>query len=133
MEKLRNHLRRVSFFMALFFAIGPGTSAISTAAMVSTGDMVAVQETQMDRQHLMQMLDRPEVKDKLADLGVDEEQVRERIQNLTPQELAQFDQQLADAPAGQDVVSALVLIFVVLIVTDMLCATNVFSFVNCIQ
>jgi hypothetical protein len=95
--------------------------------------MIGQQQVQLDRQQLLNMLERQDVQDKLADLGVSQDQVKERIQNLTPTELADFEQQLAEAPAGQDVVGIIVLFLLVFIITDMLCATNIFPFINCIR
>ena len=133
MSGIRKHLRYVSFLMALMLSVGSVWSSTATAAMVGTGEMITGQEVQLDRQQLMDMLEKQEVKDKLADMGVSEDQVRDRIQNLTPQELAEFEQQLAEAPAGQGVVGVIVLFLLVFIVTDMLCATDIFPFVHCIR
>ncbi|MTI98234.1 MAG: hypothetical protein FH752_06395 [Marinobacter adhaerens] len=133
MSGIRKHLRYVSFFMAMMMALGSVWSATATAGMVGTGEMIGQQQVQLDRQELISMLDRQDVQAKLADLGVSQDQVKERIQNLTPAELADFERQLAEAPAGQDVVGIIVLFLVVFIITDMLCATNIFPFVNCIR
>ena len=133
MSGIRKHLRYVSFFMAMMMALGSVWSATATAGMVGTGEMIGQQQVQLDRQELISMLDRQDVQAKLADLGVNQDQVKERIQNLTPAELADFERQLAEAPAGQDVVGIIVLFLLVFIITDMLCATNVFPFVNCIR
>ncbi|MEE2763658.1 MAG: PA2779 family protein [Pseudomonadota bacterium] len=133
MSGIRKHLRYVSFFMALMMALGSVWSATATAGMVGTGEMIGQQQVQLDRQQLLSMLERQDVQDKLADLGVSQDQVKERIQNLTPTELADFEQQLAEAPAGQDVVGIIVLFLLVFIITDMLCATNIFPFINCIR
>ncbi|WP_421862168.1 PA2779 family protein [Marinobacter adhaerens] len=133
MSGIRKHLRYVSFFMAMMMALGSVWSATATAGMVGTGEMIGQQQIQLDRQELISMLDRQDVQAKLADLGVSQDQVKERIQNLTPAELADFERQLAEAPAGQDVVGIIVLFLLVFIITDMLCATNVFPFVNCIR
>jgi hypothetical protein len=133
MSGIREHLRYVSFFMAMMMALGSVWSASATAGMVGTGEMIGQQQVQLDRQELISMLDRQDVQAKLADLGVSQDQVKERIQNLTPAELADFERQLAEAPAGQDVVGIIVLFLLVFIITDMLCATNVFPFVNCIR
>ncbi|MGS7337782.1 PA2779 family protein, partial [Enterobacter kobei] len=46
---------------------------------------------------------------------------------------AQFNQQLDQAPAGAGVVGIIVLFLVIFIITDMLCATNIFNFVKCIN
>ena len=133
MSGIRKHLRYVSFFMAMLMALGSVWSATATAGMVGTGEMIGQQQVQLDRQQLISMLERQDVQAKLADMGVSQDQVKERIQNLTPAELADFERQLAEAPAGQDVVGIIVLFLLVFIVTDMLCATNVFPFVNCIR
>ncbi|TYC59258.1 hypothetical protein FMN52_07045 [Marinobacter sp. BW6] len=133
MSGIRKHLRYVSFFMAMMMALGSVWSATATAGMVGTGEMIGQQQVQLDRQELISMLDRQDVQAKLADLGVSQDQVKERIQNLTPAELADFERQLAEAPAGQDVVGIIVLFLLVFIITDMLCATNVFPFVNCVR
>lgn len=133
MSGIRKHLRYVSFFMAMMMALGSVWSATATAGMVGTGEMIGQQQVELDRQELINMLERQEVQDTLADLGVSQDQVKERIQNLTPAELADFERQLAEAPAGQDVVGIIVLFLLVFIITDMLCATNVFPFVNCIR
>lgn len=133
MSGIRKHLRYVSFFMAMMMALGSVWSASATAGMVGTGEMIGQQQVQLDRQELIGMLDRQDVQAKLADLGVSQDQVKERIKNLTPAELADFERQLAEAPAGQDVVGIIVLFLLVFIITDMLCATNIFPFVNCIR
>ncbi len=133
MSGIRKHLRYVSFFMAMLMALGSVWSATATAGMIGTGEMIGQQQVQLDRQQLISMLERQDVQAKLADMGVSQDQVKERIQNLTPAELADFERQLAEAPAGQDVVGIIVLFLLVFIVTDMLCATNVFPFVNCIR
>ena len=133
MSGIREHLRILSTVMAILLAVGSVWSTTATAGMVGTGEIIGEQQVQLDRQQLLIMLEQQQVKDKLADLGVSEDQVKERIQNLTPAELADFEQQLAEAPAGQDVVGIIVLFLLVFIITDMLCATNDFPFVNCIR
>lgn len=133
MSGIRKHLRYVSFFMAMMMALGSIWSTTATAGMVGTSEIIGQQQVQLDRQELISMLDRQDVQAKLADLGVSQDQVEERIKNLTPAELADFERQLAEAPAGQGVVGIIVLFLLVFIITDMLCATNIFPFVNCIR
>ncbi|MCM0611308.1 PA2779 family protein [Marinobacter sediminum] len=133
MSGIRKHLKNVSFLLAILLTVGSVWSSTATAAMVGTGEMISEQQVQLDRQQLLSMLDKQEVQDKLVEMGVSQDQVKDRIQSLTPQELASFEQQLAEAPAGQDVVGIIVLFLLVFIITDMLCATNVFPFVNCLR
>ncbi|AZR39890.1 MULTISPECIES: PA2779 family protein [Marinobacter] len=133
MQTLRNHLRYVSFVMAIMMAFGSVWASSASAGMVGTGELLTEQRTDLDRQSLLNMLEQDEVKEKLAEMGVSQEQVEQRIQNLTPEELSAFEQQLAEAPVGEGVVGIIVLFLLVFIITDMLCATNIFPFINCIR
>ena len=133
MSELRAYLKRVSIVMIAVLTMATTFSSVANASMVSTGDMIQQEQTQLDRQQLLNMLEKQEVQDKLSELGVSKDTVAERINNLTPAELADFEQQLAQAPAGEGVVGIIVLFFVVFIVTDMLCATDIFPFVRCIR
>jgi hypothetical protein len=93
---------------------------------------LAGQQQQFDREQLRAMLDDQGVQKKLTELGVERTQVAERINSLTQAELAQFNQQLHEAPAG-GFIGIIVLFLVIFIVTDLLCATDIFSFVKCIN
>ena len=105
---------------------------LAQAAMIDTPEVLQTQQQQIDRQQLLAMLDDQGVQDKLVTLGVERGQVEERIQSLTNAELAQFNQQLSAAPAG-GIIGVIVLFLVIFIITDMLCATDIFSFVKCIN
>lgn len=133
MPELRGYLKQISLVMIAVLAMATTFSSVANAAMVSTGDMIQQEQTQLDRQQLLNMLEKQEVQDKLSELGVSKDTVADRINNLTPAELADFEQQLAEAPAGEGVVGVIVLFFLVFIVTDMLCATDLFPFVRCIR
>ncbi|MBO6849758.1 MAG: PA2779 family protein [Marinobacter sp.] len=133
MQTIRKNLRHVSFFLAILMAMTTVWSSAATADVIGTGELLTEQRADIDRESLLNMLEQQEVKDKLADMGVSQDVVEERIQNLTPAELAEFEQQLAQAEVGEGVVGIIVLFLLVFIITDMLCATNIFSFINCIR
>ncbi|WP_252274318.1 PA2779 family protein [Pseudomonas subflava] len=106
---------------------------LANAAMIGTPQVLQEQQQQVDRQQLRAMLDDQQVQQKLEEMGVDRAQVEQRIDSLTPAELAQFNQQLSEEPAGAGVVGIIVLFLVIFIVTDMLCATDIFTFVKCLR
>ncbi len=133
MNGIRKRLRKFSLTMAVLLAFTTTFSMSANAGMVGTGELIQQQQVDLDRQQLLEMLEDQDVKAKLQQLGVTEAQVAERIQNLTPAELAEFEQQLAEAPTGEGVVGIIVLFLVVFIITDMLCATDLFPFVKCIR
>ncbi|MFP6758617.1 MAG: PA2779 family protein [Alphaproteobacteria bacterium] len=79
-------------------------------------------------------LAREDVKGQLVVLGVDPSEAAVRVASLTDSELAQIAGRLDELPAGEGavgaIVGAIVLIFLVLLVTDLLVLTDVFPFVK---
>lgn len=67
-------------------------------------------------------------------LGVDPEEAKERVAALSDDEISQLAERINSDPAGQSAVGAIVgaalIIFIVLLVTDLLGFTNVFDFTN---
>ncbi|MHA3884642.1 PA2779 family protein [Stutzerimonas degradans] len=126
-------LKRVAAVVAALHFMLVAQIPMAQAAMIGTPEVIAEQQQQVDRQQLLTMLDDQDVQKKLESMGVDRTQVEKRINSLTPAELAQFNHQLDQAPAGAGVVGIIVLFLVIFIITDMLCATNIFNFVNCIN
>ncbi|MDA7085607.1 PA2779 family protein [Pseudomonas sp. SA3-5] len=126
--------RRMAAMLAVLHVLMIVQIPLANAAMVGTGEVLAEQQQQVDRQQLLSMLDEQGVQEKLLSMGVDRSQVEGRINSLTSAELAQFNQQLSQAPAGASgVVGIIVLFLVIFIITDLLCATNIFNFVKCIN
>lgn len=126
-------LKRVAAVVAALHFMLVAQIPMAQAAMIGTPEVIAEQQQQVDHQQLLTMLEDQDVQKKLESMGVDRTQVEKRINSLTPAELAQFNQQLDQAPAGAGVVGIIVLFLVIFIITDMLCATNIFNFVNCIN
>lgn len=126
-------IKRVASVLAAIHFMLFAQLPLAQAAMIGTPEVIAEHQQQVDRQQLLTMLDDKGVQEKLISMGVERDQVEKRINSLTPAELAQFNQQLDEAPAGAGGVGIIVLFLVVFIITDMLCATNIFNFVNCIN
>lgn len=126
-------IKRVASILAAMHFMLFAQIPLAQAAMIGTPEIIAEHQQQVDRQQLMTMLDDQDVQKKLVSMGVERDQVEKRINSLTPAELAQFNQQLDQAPAGAGAVGIIVLFLVIFIVTDMLCATNIFNFINCIN
>lgn len=126
-------MKRVATLLAAMHFMLFAQIPLAQAAMIGSAEIIAEQQQQVDRQQLLTMLENKDVQKKLVSMGVEQDQVEQRVNSLTPAELAQFNQQLDQAPAGAGVVGIIVLFLVIFIVTDLLCATNIFNFVNCIN
>lgn len=117
----------------MMFAFMGMTTLPVQAAMMSTEQMVQIQQGQMDREQVAEILDRAEVQEQLVALGVSPDDVKERVAVMTDAEVAELNQHLADLPAGGSVVGLIVLIFIVFVVTDVLGATDIFPFIKPIR
>jgi hypothetical protein len=102
--------------------------------MVSTAQLVAADAGAQARARLATALQRADVQAALERNGIDPEAAQNRVAALTDEEAAAMAQQIDALPAGGDgVVGALVLIFVVLLVTDILGLTKVFPFTRSVH
>jgi Family of unknown function (DUF6627) len=120
--------------IAAIFALGLRIP-VANAAMVSTAELAHATASRADRARLSAFLDRADVQKQLQALGVDPAQAKARVASLTDGEVKMLNAKLNQLPAGGDgvigtVVGAVVLIFIILLITDILGLTDVFGFVN---
>ncbi len=103
------------------------------AAMVGTQQLVEQQQLVNERAKLNELLSREDVKQQFAAMGIAPQDIEQRVAALTDDEVKQLNNQMADIPAGGDILGLAVLIFVVFIITDALGATDLFTFVHPIE
>ncbi|WP_445401436.1 PA2779 family protein [Zobellella sp. An-6] len=98
-------------------------------ALVSTQQLLATEQVNADRERIRELLARTEVHDQLVGLGVEPAEVEARVAALSDSEIRQMAEQLDSLPAGANaVVGALLTVFIILLVTDLLGLTKVFPF-----
>jgi hypothetical protein len=104
------------------------------AALVGTSQILDQGYQEVDRDRLRAFLDRAEVRTQLEALGVDRDIARARIDSLTNEEVADLVDRLDQLPAGGDgfgaLVGAALLVFIILLITDLLGLTDIFPFVK---
>ena len=112
--------------------ISPATMARAT--MISTGTAVQQQAIEQDRTRIRVFLERENVQKTLQAHGVSPLEAKARVDSLTDQEVARIADKMDMLPAGGSalgvIVGAAVFVFIVLLITDILGLTDVFSFVN---
>jgi len=105
--------------------IGLGLPPPSQAAIVATDAALAAAQ----RDRVATLLGRADVRAQLEAHGVRPADVQARVAALTDEEVAQLAGQLDRLPAGgEGIIGALVIVFLVLLITDLLGLTKVFSF-----
>jgi len=89
------------------------------------------------RERLANLLERRDVRSQLEAYGVKPADISARVAALTDDEAAQLASRVEELPAGADggasVLAALLLVFVILLVTDILGYTNVFPFTKALR
>jgi L-fucose isomerase-like protein len=126
-------------FLSLFVAASilfTGMVQTAQAAMVSSAQVAqatGVNKVEQDRERIMATLSRADVQEELVKRGVNPTEVKDRVAALTDEEVSLMAEQIDSAPAGGSIVGAIVLIFLVLLVTDILGLTKVYPFTRSIR
>ncbi|MCG8392791.1 MAG: PA2779 family protein [Pseudomonadales bacterium] len=96
------------------------------AAMIGNDTVIQQQDRAAMKAKVMQLMDHKAAAKALSDYGVSKEQVSQRLDRLTNQELQQLAQQSESLPAGQGVIGVILAIILILVLLDLLGATDVF-------
>jgi len=131
-------LRKMRKSVAILVIIALSTfSIISTpahAVMVSTAEILKQSQNYDSRDRLHMFFNRSEVQKHLVAWGVNPEEAKARVDSLTDQEIEEIRARIDQLPAGGDalgtIVGAALVIFLVLLLTDILGLTDIFPFVK---
>lgn len=135
MIAFRQLCKAIALPLAAVMAMASLPLPVARAALVST-DRVIEQSpmVQDDRQRVAQFLAREDVREQMQTLGVDPDEAAARAAALSDAEVSRIVGQLDSQPAGEGVASTIIIVgavvFVVLLITDILGLTDIFTFIN---
>lgn len=105
---------------------------VAQAAMVSTEQVIESSATEAERARIADLIMRQDVQRYLRAQGVDPDEALARVATLSDAEVDRIATRIDTMPAGQGAVealiSALLIVFIVLLITDIVGVTDVFSF-----
>jgi len=132
---LKNILKPVSLLLVFSFLLLDLSVQTANAQMVDTSTVIAEQQQETNRERVAVFLGREDVQKVMVQQGVDPTEAQKRVASLSPAELTKMANSMDQLPAGADggagaIVGAVVFVFVVLLITDLLGLTHVFPFVN---
>jgi hypothetical protein len=96
----------------------------SQAAMIATDSALAGRQ----RAQVERLLERADVQARLRAHGVSAADVKVRVAALSDDEAAALAAKIDSLPAGGDLIGAVVLVFLILLLTDILGFTKIFPF-----
>jgi len=104
------------------------------AAMVPTEATIYQFKTQDARDHLKTLISRNDIKNALISQGIDPDEAKARVDSLSDSEVIEVADKIEQLPAGAGVFGAILgaalIVFLVLLLTDILGYTDVFPFVK---
>ena len=132
---MKSSKRVVAAAMAVLMAMASMPIGIANAEMVTTDTVIQQYNSTEDRTLVMDFMLREDVQQQLTTLGVDPEEAARRVASLSDEEIQQIAGRLDELPAGEGgvvgpIVGAILIIFLVLLITDLLGFTDVFPFVK---
>jgi hypothetical protein len=116
----------------IFLISTPYQSAL--AALINTETILAENQSQEARDYLKQLMAREDVRSALIAQGIDPMEAEARIASLSDSEVIAVVDEIEQLPAGGSalgiIVGAVLIVFLVLLATDILGYTDVFPFVK---
>ena len=120
--------------MAVLMVMNVAPIGLVQAKMVTTDQVLEHADPASDRERVESFILREDVQKQLVLLGINSEEAASRVASLSNEEIQQIAGRLDELPAGEGgvgvIVGAILIIFLVLLITDLLGLTDVFPFVN---
>ena len=128
LNKLRQSRFIASFLISsiLFISIQPTVNA----TLVSTNEVMAEQQSSLDRENLIQAFEREDIQAVLVSKGVDLEMAKMRVASMTDEEIKVLNAKMDELPAGSDIIGTIGFVLVLFLITDLIGWTNIYTFVN---
>jgi pantoate kinase len=130
----RRFTRYVCYFVAVTMLLVSLPVQTIQAAMIKTETVLTLSTVNDVRENLNQFLKREDVQAIMTAQGISAAEAKARVDSLSDDEIMQIADRMDQLPAGGSalgvIVGAAVFIFVVLLITDILGFTDIFTFVK---
>jgi|APCOG7522876152_1049122.scaffolds.fasta_scaffold06997_1 hypothetical protein len=134
MKFIRKKISLISLFMATMMLLIATPYQTLLAAMVPTEATIYQIKAQDARDHLKTLISKNDIKRSLISQGIDPMEAKARVDSLSDSEVIEVADKIEQLPAGGGafgaVIAASVIVFLVLLITDILGYTDVFPFVK---
>jgi len=121
----------------LIVSIMASTVAATTANAKIVGTTTAIEKynARQARDRLETLIQREDVQKEFKARGVSPDEAKARVDAMSDEQVAEIVNRIDQEPAGGGAIAAIVgaalIVFLVLLATDILCVTHVFKFTKC--
>jgi hypothetical protein len=122
-----NMIKKMLCMMLSALLIYGGIAVTAQAAVIGTGEALAMETRDARISDVERSLARDDVRQALIALGVDPVEAQGRLAGLSDAELAQVSTQLDALPAGGSLLALIGAVFVVLLILELVGVTNIFT------
>lgn len=130
----RRFARYVCYFVTMTMFLMSMPVQMVQAAMVRTETVLTLSTAKNVRENLDQFLKREDVKAIMMAQGISHIEAKARVDSLSDAEIMKIADKMDQLPAGGStfgvIMGAVVIIFIVLLITDILGYTDIFTFVK---
>jgi len=134
MKEMRRAIKPISIFLIISFVCISMPYGYASAAIIETEIAKDSIEGKQARNYILSVLAREEVQAVLTAQGIDSQEAKRRLDSLTDAEVIRFAKEIKQLPAGGGafgtIVGAALIVFLVLLITDIMGFTDVFPFVK---
>lgn len=134
MKSIRRAIKPISIFLIISFVWISMPYGYASAAIIGTEIATDSMEGQQARNYIFSVFAREEVQKVLTAQGIDSQEAKRRINSLTNAEVIRLAKEIKQLPAGGSalgtIVGAALIVFLVLLFTDIMGYTDVFPFVK---
>ncbi len=131
---LRKYSRIVALPLAALMMAVTMPLGVAQAALVGTDQVVAPSQAEADRTRVAAFIAREDVRGEMRKMGVDPDEATRRVAVMSDVEIQRVAARIDATPAGQGaagaIIGAIVTIFIILLITDLLGLTDIFPFVK---
>jgi len=135
MKLIRQRSKSTSVFLVILMVLLTTPCQSVLAAMIETeASLASIPQGQAARNTIKALLAREDARAVLRAQGINPVEAMARVDSLTDEEIENIATRMDQLPAGGDafgvIVGAALIVFIVLLVTDILGLTDVFTFVK---
>ena len=133
MKRIYRVAKPVSLVLAIYVFMISGPQQAALAALVGTETVLDAAQVQSARETIRNLMAREDIQAALVNQGIDPQEAKARAEALADAEAVRLADAIDSLPAGGTsalaiVIGAILIVFLVLLITDILGYTSVFPF-----
>lgn len=134
MFKIKTYARWIAAPVVVCLLATTLSVGTAQAGLIASDSIASEQTVAADRTKVLDFMSRDNVQQELVNLGIDPNEAQDRVAALSDSEIAQLAANIDQDPAGEGPIGAIVgaalLVFLVLLITDIAGVTDAFDFDN---